>query len=235
MYKFLFLTVISFGQSYFSYQQLPFTGVTIVITVYEVQRDGTIKEIQRRNGESWCGTMVDDAFREFIEGFVGRNVFEKFRKDQKYDFMEIFQRFRRVKHTLNPTSTDKVTLSFPESLSKIYEKLNHCNIKDNFGRYRNYRDDITFIGDKMRLNADIVKGFFSKAINYIVEHIEQLLLCPGVSNADHILMVGGFSESPMLQNAVKTAFHTKKVIVPDDAAFAVLKGALIISHEYSIV
>lgn len=88
---------------------------------------------------------------------------------------------------------------------------------------------------RLIINADIVKGFFSKAINYIVEHIEQLLLCPGVSNADHILMVGGFSESPMLQNAVKTAFHTKKVIVPDDAAFAVLKGALIISHEYSIV
>lgn len=88
------LNVFSPGSTYI----LLDAGVTIVITVYEVQRDGTIKEIQRRNGENWCGTMVDDAFREFIEGSVGRNVFEKFRKDQKYDFMEFFQRFREIKH-----------------------------------------------------------------------------------------------------------------------------------------
>lgn len=176
--------------------------------------------------------MVDDAFQEFIEGLVGRNVFEKFRKDKKNDFMEFFQSFQETKHTFNPNSTNKVYFRFPKSISKIYEQLNHCNIKDNirFGRC-----DITFIGDKIRLNRDIVKGFFSNAINHIVQHIEQILLCRGVSNTGHILMVGGFSESPMLQNAVKSAFHTKKVVVPDNAALAVLIGALIIGHEYSIV
>lgn len=176
--------------------------------------------------------MVDDAFQEFIEGLVGRNVFEKFRKDKKNDFMDFFQSFQEKKHTFNPNSTDKVYFRFPKSISKIYEQLNHCNIKDNI---RFDRCDITFIGDKIRLNRDIVKGFFSNAINHIVQHIEQILLCRGVSNTGHILMVGGFSESPMLQNAVKNAFHTKKVVVPDNAALAVLIGALIIGHEYSIV
>lgn len=63
--------------------------------------------------------MVDDAFQEFKEGLVGRNVFEKFRKDKKKnpDFIEFFQRFQKTKHTLNANSTDKVTFSFPESLS----------------------------------------------------------------------------------------------------------------------
>lgn len=60
-----------------------------------------------------------------------------------------------------------------------------------------------------------MKGFFSNAINHIVQQIEQILLCRGVSNTGQILMVEGFSESPMLQNAVKNAFHTKKVVVPD--------------------
>lgn len=46
-----------------------------------------------------------------------------------------------------------------------------------------------------------------------------------------ILLVGGFAESPMLQVAIKKAFIDKKVIVPQDAGLAVLKGAVLYGHE----
>ena len=39
-------------------------------------------------------------------------------------------------------------------------------------------------------------------------------------------MVGGFSESQMLQEHVKSAFPHKTVIIPEDAGLAVLKGAI---------
>lgn len=87
----------------------------------------------------------------------------------------------------------------------------------------------------MRLSADITKGFFSKAINHIVQHLEQLLKCHSFSKASYILMVGGFSESYMLQDAVKTAFSTKKVIIPKEAGLAVLKGAVVFGHEPSTI
>nr|XP_022326103.1 heat shock 70 kDa protein 12A-like isoform X2 [Crassostrea virginica] len=42
---------------------------------------------------------------------------------------------------------------------------------------------------------------------------------------------GGFAESPMLQEAVREAFRNKKVIVPQDAGLAVLKGAVLYGHQ----
>jgi molecular chaperone DnaK (HSP70) len=44
-------------------------------------------------------------------------------------------------------------------------------------------------------------------------------------------MVGGFSESPIMQSAIKEAFSTKKVIIPDEAGLAVLKGAVMYGHK----
>jgi hypothetical protein len=38
-------------------------------------------------------------------------------------------------------------------------------------------------------------------------------------------MVGEFSESPMLRNAVERAFPNQTLIIPQDAGLAVLKGA----------
>lgn len=41
--------------------------------------------------------MVDDAFQEFKEGLVGRNVFEKFRKDKKKNpiLLNFFRDFKK--------------------------------------------------------------------------------------------------------------------------------------------
>lgn len=210
---------------------LTFTGGTIDITVHEVQRNGTLKEIQKANGGNWGGTMVDKAFREFFEDIVGKNVMEKFRRDQKYDYLDLFRDFEIKKRTIYVKTTEKVTIRFPTSLSEIYEQLNHNKLKDDLDKNCKYKGQIVWIGDKMRLSADIAKGFFSKAINHIVQHLEQLLKCYSVSKASYILMVGGFSESHMLQDAVKTAFSTKKVIIPKEAGLAVLKGAVVFGHE----
>lgn len=44
-------------------------------------------------------------------------------------------------------------------------------------------------------------------------------------------MVGGFSESPFMQAAFLNAFSDKRVIVPEEAGLAVLKGAVMFGHE----
>jgi hypothetical protein len=44
-------------------------------------------------------------------------------------------------------------------------------------------------------------------------------------------MVGGFSESPMLRNAVERAFPNQTLIIPEEAGLAVLKGAVLFGFE----
>lgn len=177
--------------------------------------------------------MVDNDFREFLEDIVGKNVMEKFRREEKYDYLDLFRDFEVKKRIIKPTSESdaRVNLRFPTSLSEMYKQLNDYLIKDDENIKQKYGDQITWVGDKMRLRADLVRGFFCNAISHIVQHMKQLLLCPEVSNARHILMVGGFSESPMLQGALKTAFPTKKFVIPNEAGLAVLRGAVIFGYE----
>ena len=52
---------------------------------------------------------------------------------------------------------------------------------------------------------------------------------------DFILMVGGFSESPMLHGYIRQAFPDKKVVIPNEAGLAVLKGAVIFGHNTNMV
>ncbi|ELU03486.1 hypothetical protein CAPTEDRAFT_192650 [Capitella teleta] len=66
--------------------------------------------------------------------------------------------------------------------------------------------------------------------------MRKLMRSPKLKNVSVILMVGGFSESPILQVAVKEAFGRKvKVLIPDDASMCVLYGAVAFGHNPNIV
>lgn len=87
----------------------------------------------------------------------------------------------------------------------------------------------------MRIDAEIVKEFFKESIDSVLEHLGDLLRQPTASGCSAIVMVGGFSESPMLQDAVKRKFPSARVIVPHEAGLAVLKGAVIYGHRPTFI
>jgi len=93
------------------------------------------------------------------------------------------------------------------------------------------KDQLTFAGDKLRVQPEIIKGFFAETCDKIVSHLQSVLGQPGVRGTNTILMVGGFSESPILQAAIRDAFPECKIIIPNEAGLAVLKGAVIFGHS----
>lgn len=96
-------------------------------------------------------------------------------------------------------------------------------------------EDINFAGDKLKVMPRQVLDLFSKTHNHIVDHLRRILSQPAVQNTKTILMVGGFSESKMLQSAVRFSFPDSLIIVPEDASLAVLMGAVIYGHHPSAV
>ena len=48
-------------------------------------------------------------------------------------------------------------------------------------------------------------------------------------------MVGGFSESEVVQDAVRSAFRDCRIVIPQEAGLAVLKGAVQFGHDPSII
>ena len=100
---------------------------------------------------------------------------------------------------------------------------------------QNLKDQITFTGDKLRVQSEQVKKLFGETCQRIVSHLGEIFAESAVRNTDTILMVGGFSESKMLQDAIKQAFPGKKIIIPEEAGLAVLKGAVIFGHNPNMI
>jgi molecular chaperone DnaK (HSP70) len=75
-----------------------------------------------------------------------------------------------------------------------------------------------------RLFEDLNKTFviicFAKFIKYIYGSTE----CLGLNL---FLLVGGFSESSVIQDGIKRAFSDKQIIIPPESGIVVLKGAVI--------
>jgi hypothetical protein len=98
-----------------------------------------------------------------------------------------------------------------------------------------YKDQLELAGDKIRLDADIMKGLFTESLENIVNHLEDLFRLPQLKECQAILMVGGYSESSILQERIRACFREKNVIIPADAGLAVLKGAVIFGHNPSLI
>ena len=61
-----------------------------------------------------------------------------------------------------------------------------------------------WIGDKLRVRKDLCQKLFEKALKSIGDHLESLLKRSECRGVNTILMVGGFSESPLLQEYIKS-------------------------------
>ncbi|XP_053374853.1 heat shock 70 kDa protein 12A-like [Mercenaria mercenaria] len=205
-------------------------GGTVDITVHEVTTSGELKELHKASGGAWGGTKVDQAYEEFLTSFVGSEVIMKFKNKHMDDYIEVFRDFEIKKRQISPTNQVKVTIRMPASLSTLCSEMRSSDLKSLILQSR-FGGKVKVLSDKLRIDADVVREFFRPTVRNIIDHVATLLKEPSVHGCAAILMVGGFSASPMLQENVQATFPELRIIVPDDAGLAVLKGAVIFGHE----
>lgn len=146
-------------------------------------------------------------------------------------YMDLFREFESVKRTVKPDTKGKVNFTVPyvvlDQLCK--EQLNEdlpSALKSS-----TIADKLSQIGDKIRFEAEFMKSLFKTTIDNILKHVKDILQKKEASDTSILLLVGGFSESPLIQEAIRKTFPDKRVIVPEDSGLAVLKGAVLFGHR----
>lgn len=205
-------------------------GKTVDISIYQKQSNGTYKELHRPTRGPWGGTKVDEAFDQMIIKIVGASCFQKFKDDFKADDLDIHRELETKKRTIMSESNSKTTIKLPYSLVTTFEEETGEKMKEVIQQTQ-YANKMTWQVDKLRMEAGLFKELFREPINMLVEHLQQLMSEDNLSDVSTILMVGRFSESPIMQDAIMKAFPAKRVIVPVDAGLAVLKGAVLFGHQ----
>lgn len=205
-------------------------GGTADITVHQVDDRGKLRELSNASGGAWGGTKVDAAFFQLLTDIVGEEVMGKFWKDHKSDAIELYREFEVKKRTIKKDMGEFVLIKIPIVLKEKYEK----EIKKTFDKAIDesmYKGRIKIIADKLKFDSRIIQGLFRDPLDHLVEHIRGLLCKPSVKGSSAFLLVGGFSESPIVQDTIKEKFPNMKVIVPAEPGLAVLKGAVMYGHK----
>ena len=155
-------------------------------------------------------------------------------KEQSYDYLDFMRDFETVKRNLKLDSKDPVNIKVPVSLHDMCRKMMRKDVKQLVKDAKKDRQ-ITFIGDKMRIDPEVAKSLFRKATDKIVGHMKRILQEDEIGKKiSLILMVGGFSESPFVQDVIKKEFQEKmgkKVLIPSEAGISVLNGAVVFGRQ----
>ncbi|XP_052276645.1 heat shock 70 kDa protein 12A-like isoform X2 [Dreissena polymorpha] len=211
-------------------------GGTVDITVHEVLQGGGLKELYAANGGDWGGTYVDRAFRVLLADIVGNDIITELETTHTSDYIDIFREFETMKRKFSVSMADKITFKVPIALNDLFKAKHGKDIKEHLRSLPKFQDKITWISDKLRMDAEVAKGLFKEACTSAASHLEALFMRAEVKDVDTVLMVGGFSESPMLQKYVQDAVpSSKKFIIPNEAGLAVLKGAVIFGHSPLVI
>lgn len=207
-------------------------GGTVDITVHEKQEDGTLKELSKASGNDCGGTSVDRKFIQIFSDIFGTTVMDKMEREMPEDYLSLVRCFENVKRTLLPEKTGYVNVTIPnialDKLCKsehdgrsIKEVLDGSSMKDYCKLYH----------DKFRLEADFAKSLFAETKENITISINDVLYKVGYEAVKHILLVGGFAECKIIQDAIRIAFPDKIITVPEEAGLSVLKGAVLFGYD----
>lgn len=168
---------------------------------------------------------------DFFMYSSGKNVYDKFVDECKEDLVHLYREFETKKRNITIDKDGKETMKIPIALVETYEDVNNKKLKDVVATMKEFRDKVTVTGDKLRVDAAIMRSWFDLSTRKTVEHVKKLFRQKNAKDVNTILLVGGFSESPMLQDAMRKNFKDKRLIIPEDAGLVVLKGAVIFGHN----
>ncbi|XP_071146599.1 heat shock 70 kDa protein 12B-like [Mytilus edulis] len=211
------------------YMIIDLGGGTADITVHEKQKNGKLKELCQATGDACGGTSIDSEFFQLMVKIVGAPLMNSLSKIDPSAYLDLFREFETVKRTINHNKLGKMNFTVP---FVAFDTL--C--KNDFGEdfpttvlSCSLSDKISLRGDKMRAEVDVLKALYSKSMIDIISQVTKVIKqCKGVSM---LLLVGGFSESEMIQHAIRKEFPDKRIIIPDDAGLSVLKGAVLFGQN----
>jgi len=210
-------------------------GGTMDVTAHEIDEDDNIKEIYHATGGDYGGTKVDKQFQDLLEKVFGKEFMDEFRRSHPSDWLELINDFEVKKRADRVMEGEVTRIRLPANFINL---LRHEQGDDDnrIIRGRFNVEELKISKDYLCLGSEIVKSLFEPAITSIINHLKSLLQRRQLRDVKLLFLVGGFSESPLLQARIKEEFKRRyNILIPHDAQTAVVKGAVMFGKRPYIV
>lgn len=195
-----------------------------------------MKELHKASGGDWGGTKVDEQYKAMLESVFKEDSMDTFCRNFTAEFVDLYREFEIKKRSINVDNLDKrVSNKIPIGLKETFEeKYDDEDVNDAIANSP-FKGEVKWFKDKLQISPKVFAGLFDKACDSMVGHVKKLLLLDNVKGTNTIIMVGGFSESYILQKKIREAFPNMKVIIPQEAGLVVLKGAVLFGWNPSTI
>ncbi|XP_019622014.1 PREDICTED: heat shock 70 kDa protein 12A-like [Branchiostoma belcheri] len=209
-------------------------GGTVDIAVHEVSENNKAKEVSTASGGNWGGTKVDEQFLKLLDAIFGADLMARYKVAHPNEHLNLLNEFETKKRSTSPHTSDDagvVAVHLGYNFFQFYPK--HTGGRTVQQAIKQYGSpQVAFSNGLIRMSHSLMKSFFKPAIDSILSHLDTLVKKKGIMPLKYIFMAGGFSESPILQHAVKEKFESVcSVLVPDGCGLSIIKGAVMFGHN----
>lgn len=202
------------------------------MTAFEVKPQEELHVLIHASWKDCSGIIVNTTFIQLMIDIVGEEFIDSYCQNNTADYLDLLRLFERKRYEKvdEDIIMREVTLKVPPTFVIKYKEKTGKDISQRV-KETQFAKSLKWTKDKMRIDNDLFQSFFNPSCEKIVYNVKQTLSKPEVKGSKVILMVGCFSESTILQDAVKEAFPECLVVVPHKARLAVLKGAVLFGQS----
>lgn len=184
----------------------------------------------KATGDDCGGTSVDKEFLQILYDVVGKDVMDKMKREDVESYLDLCRAFESTKRNLLLNNRSKVNITIPfVALDGLCQTHHRKNFATKLSESK-YAGNISLFKDRLCIDLEFMKSLFQKTIDRIIGLIKSVLTNKNADGVSTILLVGGFSECHLAQEAIRHSFSDKTIISPEDPSLAVLKGAVIFGH-----
>ena len=199
------------------------------MTVHEILEDGRVRELYKATGGAWGGSNVDEAFVNYFCEIFTKEVIDKVKKEHPTDWVEMMCEFERLKRKVSlDNQTEFIQVTLRPSLQDVYQDIRGNDLNSALESNRAVASGVKLNRRKLKIPKTVIFDMIKKVAKSISSHAIDLLGKQENKNIDFILMVGGFSNSPIVVQEVKDRVSSLSlpVIVPENPELAVVQGAV---------
>lgn len=185
--------------------------------MHERLLDDSLEEVLPPSGGNWGGTAIDKAYKRFLYSVFTKKVIKELKSEELEDYTTLCHEFEVKKRSITSGLKTDIVITLPYSLVEITVK--HCKTVQSATciMQSSYKDSVSFFyaSETFCQSRSILKSFQT---NYrCLNHTSRnLFKDPNLFDLHHIVMVGGFSESELVQTAMRKTFPNRKIIISDD-------------------
>ncbi|XP_069834911.1 heat shock 70 kDa protein 12A [Dendropsophus ebraccatus] len=211
-------------------------GGTVDLTVHQIRLpEGHLKELYKASGGPYGSLGVDYEFEKLLCKIFGDDFIDQFKVKRPAAWVDLMIAFESRKRAAAPDRTNPLNITLPFSFIDYYKKFRGHSVEHALRK-----SNVDFVKwssqGMLRMNPDAMNALFKPTVDHIIDHLSDLFQKPEVSGVKFLFLVGGFAESPLLQQAVQKAFGDKcRVIIPHDVGLTILKGAVLFGLDPAVI